>query len=765
MRRTLFTLALILSAAAWSAAQTPKPAEQDAAPITVYLLGDSTMAEKDLTKGSPERGWGTMLQNFFDKEVRVANYALNGRSTTSIIHEGIWAKVRDNIKKGDYVFIQFGHNDSKAGEHRFAGAFEGYQDNLSRFIDTVRVKGGIPVILTPVTRRTYNDGVLAENTVQEYPAAARQIAARKKTVCIDMYTATYNWVKQLGDEASRPYYMWLEPGQYASHPNGSKDNTHTQASGALAICTMFVDSLRVRIPALRKHIARQRVELYTNPIINADYSDPDVIAVNGEYWMTASSFDQIPGLPILHSTDLVNWEIVGAGLRRQVPEEVFNQVQHGNGVWAPAIRYHDGMYYIFWGDPDFGAYQIHTRDPRGTWSDPILVIPGQGIIDTCPLWDDDGRVYLVHGWAGSRAGFKSVLSVCELDADCTHAIGEQVCVFNGDKYGDTTVEGPKFYKRNGWYWIFAPAGGVSTGWQLAMRSRSPYGPYERRKVLQQGNGQTRAPHQGGWLTDAAGDDWFIHFEDRGVYGRVVHLQPMWWGPDDWCYFGRDTNFDGIGEPVTEYRRPALKSQPLTGVPAASMATDFTHPYIPLNWQWQANPQVNWAMPNPTEGSLRLNCVKKQEGWSNLWQTPNVLSTKVGDDAFTFDTRMVFHPGHPGERVGLIVLGQSYSTIEMEHRDGRVVLRRRSCANAERGSEKLEETPEVILPQAAFTPVFFRVQWEKGGMCHFFYSLDGKEYNEFGPGFQARGGRWIGAKIGFFAVSDVRQSGGGYVEVF
>ncbi|MBQ9400273.1 MAG: family 43 glycosylhydrolase [Bacteroidales bacterium] len=761
MKKTLITLALLLAATVWAGAQLPKPAEQDAAPITVFMMGDSTMAEKDLTKGTPERGWGTMLQNFFDHEVRVANYALNGRSTTSFIHEGRWNIVRDNIKPGDYVVIQFGHNDSKAGEHRFAGAFELYQQNLARFIDTVRVKGGIPIILSPVTRRTYNDGVLALNTVQDYPAAAKDIAEKKDAIFIDMYSATYNWIKALGDEASKPYYMWLDPGKYDSHPNGSKDNTHTPAVGALRICTFFVDSLKVKVPELGRHIAHEDFELFHNPIINADYSDPDVIAVDGEYWMTSSSFDQIPGLQILHSYDLVNWEIVGAALRKQVPEETFNSVQHGNGVWAPCIRYHDGMFYIFWGDPDFGIYQVHTTDPRGQWSDPVLVLAGKGLIDTSPLWDDDGRVYLVHGWANSRAGFNGVLDVCELNEDCTAVIGEQVSVFNGNETGNRTLEGPKFYKRNGWYYIMAPAGGVSTGWQLVMRSRNVYGPYECRRVLQQGNGYTKAPHQGGWVTDAAGDDWFIHFEDRGPYGRVVHLQPVWWGPDDWCYFGRDTNLDGVGEPVSEYRYPAVASRELEGIPAASMRTDFTHPYIPLNWQWQANPQINWAMPNPGKGCLRLNCVGRPEGWHSLWQSPNVLSTKAGDTEFTFDTKMEYRPGGEGERVGLIVLGQNYGTIEMEFHEGAVKLVRRS-GNA-RGETLLEET--AALERAMSYPVHFRVVMRKGALCNFYYSLDGEEYKEFGPEFAASKGQWIGAKVGFFAISATQRVSSGYVEVY
>ena len=157
--------------------------------------------------------------------------------------------------------------------------------------------------------------------------------------------------------------------------------------------------------------------VYTNPILWSDYSDPDVIEVDGTYWMTSSSFNCVPGLQILKSNNLIDWEIAGAALRS--PGLSYG---HGNGVWAPAIRYHEGVFYIFWGDPDCGIFEVHAKDPMGEWSLPHLVIEGKGLIDPCPLWDDDGKVWLVHGWAGSRAGFKSVLSVCELAPDLSRAI-------------------------------------------------------------------------------------------------------------------------------------------------------------------------------------------------------------------------------------------------------------------------------------------------------------------------------------------------------
>lgn len=202
---------------------------------------------------------------------------------------------------------------------------------------------------------------------------------------------------------------------------------------------------------------------YINPVINADYSDPDVVAVGKDFYMTASSFGCAPGLPILHSTDLVNWEIVNYALTEVPPADFYGAApRHGKGVWAPSIRFHNGEYFIYWGDPDFGIFMVKTADPTGKWSEPVLVKAGKGMIDPTPLWDDDGKVYLVHAWAGSRAKFNSVVTVCELSADGTKVISQPVMVFDGNDGVNHTIEGPKIYKRNGWYYIFAPPAELST---------------------------------------------------------------------------------------------------------------------------------------------------------------------------------------------------------------------------------------------------------------------------------------------------------------
>ncbi|MET0556155.1 MAG: family 43 glycosylhydrolase, partial [Vicinamibacteria bacterium] len=155
---------------------------------------------------------------------------------------------------------------------------------------------------------------------------------------------------------------------------------------------------------------------YRNPVLYADYSDPDVVRVGDDFYLVASSFTSVPALPILHSRDLVNWTIVGHAAAT-LPAPDFDTPQHGKGIWAPSLRHHDGYFWIYVGDPDRGIFMTRARDPRGPWEPLHLLQRASGWIDPCPLWDHDGSMYLVHAWAKSRAGFNGVLSVRRLTPD------------------------------------------------------------------------------------------------------------------------------------------------------------------------------------------------------------------------------------------------------------------------------------------------------------------------------------------------------------
>src|SRR5262245_43459018 len=353
---------------------------------------------------------------------------------------------------------------------------------------------------------------------------------------------------------------------------------------------------------------------YKNPIIHADYSDPDVIRVGNDFYLTASSFNSSPGLPILHSKDLVNWRIIGHALEYKSPRDVFANPQHVNGVWAPAIRYHKNYFYIFFPDPDYGIYMTKARNPAGPWSAPLLIRSAKGWIDPCPFWDDDGNAYLVHAWANSRSGIKSILTINKMSEDGTKILDEGQMVFDGHAH-HPTIEGPKLYKRNGYYYIFAPAGGVPTGWQTVLRSKNIYGPYEDKIVMDQGTTDINGPHQGAWVELKSGESWFIHFQDRGAYGRVVHLQPLRW-MNDWPVIGIDKDRDGKGEPVSSFKKPAVLTR---ARPMAPETTDeFTSPVPGLQWQWQANFDKSWSSLTSKPGWLRFYSVPLPLEALNLW---------------------------------------------------------------------------------------------------------------------------------------------------
>lgn len=524
---------------------------------------------------------------------------------------------------------------------------------------------------------------------------------------------------------------------------------------SLSVCSLFH-------PAMAQYRSEVWVSdegngMYRNPVLHADYSDPDVCAVGEDYFLTASSFNCTPGLPILHSKDLVNWKIVNYALKKVEPVEYYNEPRHGKGVWAPSIRFHGGMYYIYWGDPDFGIFMVKTRDPYGEWDKPVLVKAGKGMIDPCPLWDDDGRVYLAHAWAGSRAKFNSVLTVCELNKEGTAVISDPVLVFDGNDGVNHTIEGAKFYKRNGFYYLFAPAGGVVSGWQLVMRSKDVYGPYEARIVMAQGKTDINGPHQGGWVDTPAGESWFLHFQDKGAYGRVLHLNPMKW-VNDWPVIGVDKDGDGCGDPVSRYRKPKTdKTYPIE-TPVES--DEFDTRKLGLQWEWHANYQDVFGFTT-NMGYARIYGHELSPHFKNFWEVPNLLMQKFPAEEFTATAKLKVSAKDDGQLSGLIIMGWDYSWIGVEKQGEKFLLKQAVCKDAEQGNLEQVSTLAVLEPSRKFEAglfpnyereIYIRVHVDKGAYCRFSYSLDGKKFTEAGTLFKARQGKWIGAKVGMFSVT-------------
>jgi beta-xylosidase len=492
---------------------------------------------------------------------------------------------------------------------------------------------------------------------------------------------------------------------------------------------------------------------YQNPVLYADYSDPDAIRVGDMYYMTSSSFSNAPGLPLLQSSDMVNWELVGHALASLPPAAMFAVPQPGKGVWAPALRHHDGKFWIFYPDPDNGVYVMTAPQFTGPWTAPHLLLPGKGIIDPAPLWDDDGQAWLVHGWARSRSGINNILTLRSMDAGATRLLDVRgKDIVDGDKLpGYHTVEGPKLYKANGYYYIFAPAGGVEHGWQSVFRSRRIEGPYEDKIVMAQGTSVVNGPHQGAWVSGADGSDWFLHFQDRGAYGRVVHLQPMRWR-DGWPVIGTDADGDGVGEPVLSYDKPAGRDR---GVLTPPTSDEFSSPRLGLQWQWNANPAAGWHSLDARRGFLRLYA---QPAAGSVRMAPSVLTQKFPAPVFTVDARIEPH-GTRLRRAGLVVLGIQYAWLGLRQEGGATQLVLSRCtlpalppapAPAPPVIPVCDERTETLASVTG--PVHLRAQVEEGAMVQFSYSQDGVQYTLAGQPFQATVGRWVGAQVGLMSLA-------------
>ncbi|MCI5872075.1 MAG: glycoside hydrolase 43 family protein [Clostridiales bacterium] len=501
---------------------------------------------------------------------------------------------------------------------------------------------------------------------------------------------------------------------------------------------------------------------FKNPILFADYSDPDVIRVGDTYYMTASSFNYIPGLPVLTSKDLVNWELKNYAIDC-IDYPNYDIPQHAKGVWAPAIRYHEGYFYIYYGMPDEGIFMVKAKDPLGKWDAPVLVLEGKGLIDSCPFWDEDGNAYIIHGYAKSRIGFKSHLGIFRMSWDGTRALDEDHILYNGLET-QPTIEGPKVYKRNGYYYIFAPAGGVKTGWQAILRSKNIYGPYEEKIVLTQGKTVINGPHQGALVDTVNGDEWFIHFQDRGLYGRIIHMQPVVW-ENDWPIMGIHA-VDGCGEPCLVHTKPNTGA---SVTPCYLEASDsFASDKLNLMWQWLGNPKEGFYSLSERPGFLRLYSVNPT-GKANpvLWECSNVLTQKLVCPYFEAVTCLHIDALKEQEQAGMVMMGGHYAYLAVRLVRGKKRLVRGLSYDSEDGIK--EKTEQVLELADDVNRVYITFAMEAAGetpVFKMYYSLQDTSAASrvwVKVDFMPSDHTWVGAKIGLFANTYDANAQGGYAD--
>lgn len=515
--------------------------------------------------------------------------------------------------------------------------------------------------------------------------------------------------------------------------------------------------------------------IYTNPILYVDYSDPDVVRVGDDYFMVASSFCNSPGLPLLHSRDLVNWTLINYCIKT-IPGDKYDKPLHGCGVWAPAIRYFNGEFIVFFPMPDDGIYVVKTKDPWGEWDEPYCLISTKGWIDPCPFWDEDGKAYMVNAFAKSRIGFKSILQLIEMTPDCTKLIGEPKYIFDGNVEDEETIEGPKLYKKNGYYYIFAPAGGVKQGWQTVLRSKNIWGPYEKKRVCMQMDTNINGPHQGAWVDTVTGEDWFIHFQDVYAAGRITHLQPMRF-ENDWPIIG-----EGEGKPVLTHKKPEVNNGGNLSQSSRKDSRYFNHEILDDNfdthelkylWQWNANFKKDFY--EMSENGIALKALYKK--CNSIADLPNLLLQKWCRPEFTVKTELELKDLIVGDVSGLISLGVEYGAVAVRRNENEYAII--SIKGEQKFINEMASSIDNIniiksLP-ITLTKLYFACQVEKlepnevntDGPFAFdipreritlYYSLEDKNYTKV-CSFEAKAGRWVGVKHGIFAYNETCEDGG------
>lgn len=458
---------------------------------------------------------------------------------------------------------------------------------------------------------------------------------------------------------------------------------------------------------------------YVNPILNADYSDPDVIRVGDKYYMVCSDFHFI-GMPVLESSDMVNWTIIS-----QVYDKFdypgWDEFKHyAGGSWAPTIRYHDGLYYIYFCTPDEGLFMSTAEDPHGPWSKLHLVKEVKKWEDPCPFWDEDGQAYLVRSQYGAGP-----IYLHKMSADGKQLMDEGKIIYEGE-----VAEGPKMHKLDGKYYISLPEGGVRGGWQSMLRSDSIYGPYERKIVLETGSTDINGPHQGAIVDTPDGSWWFYHFQEVPKLGRVVHLQPMTW-EDGWPKMGLDYYGNGVGEPVQEW------DMPIAGGEICKPQANDSFDGKSLGLQWQANHIFI------TENIS----FDKKDGWlsitsspaDSLKNAPNTLTQKLTGYKGRATVKVDLTDIEEGQSVGMACLSKVYRGLGVIRKEDQ------NWIYMEVAGKKT-----FVLPISE-NILYFAGDFDVPENQHILsYSLDGELYIPVGEPFEMRWGNWKGPRVGIYS---------------
>lgn len=475
----------------------------------------------------------------------------------------------------------------------------------------------------------------------------------------------------------------------------------------------------------------QKNGTYINPVLNSDYSDPDVIRVDSCYYMVASDF-HFMGMQILKSEDMVNWRLLAQIYDRLDFPGWDTNSHYSGGSWAPAIRYHDGKFWVYFCTPDEGLFMTNAENPEGPWAPLTHVAKVPKWEDPCPFWDEDGKAYLGRSIYGAGP-----IIIHRMSADGTKLLDEGRTVYTGP-----VAEGTKIHKHEGYYYLSIPEGGVYGGWQTVLRSKNIYGPYEKKVVLEQGMTRINGPHQGSIVDTPQGEWWFYHFQQFNPLGRVVHLQPMHW-KDGWPVIGVDMDMNGIGEPVESWRKPNVGKHTQIVTPAAS--DNFNGEKLGLQWQFNHNP-VNeaWSL-TAQKGKLTFHAIKAD----NFRNARNTLTQKTIGYTGEATVKMEWNNKEmaDGQRCGIVCMGRQNWTLGIMQEEGKRYI-------------YLEKDNQIIRQEPyKGNAVYLRMNANATDNAYqLLYSTDAKMFTAPDNSFPMHFGNWKGVRIGLYCYNTKENAG-------
>lgn len=484
---------------------------------------------------------------------------------------------------------------------------------------------------------------------------------------------------------------------------------------------------------------------FTNPIMWGDWPDPDIIRVGDEFYFISTSMHYVPGCPIAKSKDLVNWEMAGYAVERYDEDPRFD-MQGGelylNGSWAPTIRHHNGKFYVGFCTPngwgrEKGNFSICIADDvKGPWE---RVIFPEFLYDPGLFFDDDGKVYVVHG--------QHRLYITELNADVKSVKGEPVEIWhkgfkNSQTFGDDFgMEGSHMYKINGMYYITCPAGGTE-GWQVCLRSKNIYGPYKHKVIIEDNSSYpVNGLHQGGMVELKNGDWWFIIMQDRGPFGRVPNLLPVEW-IDGWPMMGSGN------KDVITYPKPNVgKTYP---VKAPATSDNFDTSTLGLQWQWNHNPDnTKWSLQE-RKGYMRLKASQAK----SLKHARNTLTQRVQGPSSEGTVEIDLSGLKDGNVAGFGIFEFPYAYVSVEQENGK----RKIVMN---NNEEIVETIENFEGNK----IWIRARaTDKNFKALFYYSLDGNTFYRIGNELKMGLGLvWTANRFALFNFSKTEKGVGGFAD--